>query len=177
MSSASSTDTYKSRSEIRFCSPCAGHSEQWNEVCLIRLEVPAVVIVLRIRCDFLFRPSRTTISTRFPTRPRGDVDDYDPEGGSEEDSEEEHVDYPADGGDDDDDDDDDDDNDDDTDNEDEEPFEEEEEEGHLAPGSDLLDVLCSFSQRCRGALEADELYTPHHSHPAYRTTDRISIRP
>ncbi|GKE17935.1 hypothetical protein Tco_1425512, partial [Tanacetum coccineum] len=59
------------------------------------------------------------------------------DGDSEEDSEEEHADYPVDGGDEDDDPSDDDDDDDDTDDEDEEPFEDEdddeEEEEHLAP--------------------------------------------
>ncbi|GJZ80513.1 hypothetical protein Tco_0645507 [Tanacetum coccineum] len=64
---------------------------------------------------------------------------YIPDSDPEEDSEEEHADYPADGWDDDDEpsDDDDDDDDDDTDDEDEEPFEDEgddeEEEEHLAP--------------------------------------------
>ncbi|GJY72562.1 putative reverse transcriptase domain-containing protein, partial [Tanacetum coccineum] len=63
----------------------------------------------------------------------GYVADSDPE----EDPEEDHADYPADGGDDDDEPSDDDDDDDDTDDEDEEPFEDEdddeEEEEHLAP--------------------------------------------
>ncbi|GJU69739.1 hypothetical protein Tco_1255998 [Tanacetum coccineum] len=63
---------------------------------------------------------------------------YVPDSDPEEDSEEEHADYPADGGDGDDEpSDDDDDDDDDTDDEDEEPFEDEdddeEEEEHLAP--------------------------------------------
>ncbi|GJW14066.1 hypothetical protein Tco_0018199 [Tanacetum coccineum] len=100
----------------------------------------------------------------------GYVADSDPE----EDSEEEHADYPADGGDDDDDDDDEDD--DDTDDEDEEPFEEEEEEEeHLAP-ADPSDVPVPSAEDTE-ALEADEPVPTPPSPPAYRTTARISIRP
>ncbi|GJT62628.1 hypothetical protein Tco_1006161 [Tanacetum coccineum] len=67
----------------------------------------------------------------------GYVADSDPDEDSEEDPEENHVNYPTDRGDDDDEPSDDDDDDDDTDDEDEEPFEDEdddeEEEEHLAP--------------------------------------------
>ncbi|GJZ79410.1 hypothetical protein Tco_0644247, partial [Tanacetum coccineum] len=96
----------------------------------------------------------------------GYVADSDPE----EDSEEEHADYPTDGGDDDDDDD--------TDDEDEEPFEEEEEE-HLAPAdpSDVPVVDPVPSAGDTEALEADEPAPTLPSPPAHRTTARISIRP
>ncbi|GKA39437.1 hypothetical protein Tco_0731988 [Tanacetum coccineum] len=96
----------------------------------------------------------------------GYVADSDPE----EDSEEEHADYPADGGDDDDDDD--------TDDEDEEPFEEEEEEHlALADPSDVPVVDPVPSAEDTEALEADEPVPTPPSPPAYRTTARISIRP
>ncbi|GJX96333.1 hypothetical protein Tco_0352131 [Tanacetum coccineum] len=84
------------------------------------------------------------------------VADSDPE----EDSEEEHANYPADGGDDDDDDDNDD-----TDDEDEEPFEEEEEEEHLALADPSdVPVVDLFFSRGYKALEADEPYL-HQPHP------------
>ncbi|GKE37223.1 hypothetical protein Tco_1460628 [Tanacetum coccineum] len=110
----------------------------------------------------------------------GYVADSDPE----EDSEEEHADYPTDGGDDDDDDDDDnddddDDDDDDTDDEDEEPFEEEEEEEHLA-SVDPFDVpVMDYvpSSEDTEALEADESVPTPPSPPSYRTTARIYIPP
>ncbi|GKD15619.1 hypothetical protein Tco_1200026, partial [Tanacetum coccineum] len=92
------------------------------------------------------------------------VADSDPE----EESEEEHVDYLADGGDDDDDDDDDD-----TDDEDKEPFKEEDEEEHLAP-ADPSDVHVPSVEDTE-ALEADELVPAPPSPLAYRTTARISI--
>ncbi|GJU08389.1 putative reverse transcriptase domain-containing protein [Tanacetum coccineum] len=100
----------------------------------------------------------------------GYVADSDPEEDLEEDSEEEHADYPANGGDDDDDDDD-------TDDEDEEPFEEEEE--HLAPAdpSDVPVVDPVPSAGDTEALEADEPAPTPPSPPAHRTTARISIRP
>ncbi|GKA16533.1 hypothetical protein Tco_0696280 [Tanacetum coccineum] len=103
--------------------------------------------------------SPTALSPRY-------VADSDPD----EDSEEEHVDYPADERDDDDDDD--------TDNEDEEPFEEEEEE-HLAPAdpSDVPVVDPVPSAEDTEALEADEPVPTPPSPLAYRTTARISIRP
>ncbi|GKE99283.1 hypothetical protein Tco_0022634 [Tanacetum coccineum] len=101
----------------------------------------------------------------------GCVADSDPE----EDFEEEHADYPANGGDDDDDD---------TDNKDQEPFEDEEEEGeeeeeHLAPAdpSDVPVVDHVLSARDTEALEADEPAPTPPSPPAHRTTARISIRP
>ncbi|GKE62979.1 hypothetical protein Tco_1513346 [Tanacetum coccineum] len=92
----------------------------------------------------------------------GYVADSDPE----EDSEEEHADYPVDGGDDDDDD---------IDDVDEEPFEEEEKEDHLAP-TDPSDVPVPLAEDTE-ALEADEPVPTPPSPPAYRTTSRISIRP
>ncbi|GKF43965.1 hypothetical protein Tco_0130517, partial [Tanacetum coccineum] len=95
----------------------------------------------------------------------GYVADSDPE----EDSEEEHADYPVDGGDDDDDDDDD------TDAKDEEPFEEEEEEEHLA-STDPSDVSVPSAEDVE-ALEADKPVPTPPSPPAYRTTARIYIRP
>ncbi|GKE12075.1 hypothetical protein Tco_1415626 [Tanacetum coccineum] len=90
----------------------------------------------------------------------------------EEDSEEEHADYPADGGDDDDDDDD---NDDDIDDEDEEPFEEEEEEEeHLAP-ADPSDVHVPSAEDT-GPIEAVALPKPP-SPPAYTYTANRYIFP
>ncbi|GKF41837.1 hypothetical protein Tco_0125179, partial [Tanacetum coccineum] len=92
----------------------------------------------------------------------------------EEDSEEEHADYPTDGGDDNDDDDDDNDDDDDdndddddTDDEDEEPFKEEEEEEHLALAdpSDVPVVDPVPSAEDTEVLEADERPYLHHHHP------------
>ncbi|GJZ68700.1 hypothetical protein Tco_0631940 [Tanacetum coccineum] len=88
----------------------------------------------------------------------GYVADSDPE----EDPEEDHADYPADGGDDDDEPSDDDDDDDDTDDEDEEPFEDEdddeEEEEHLAPADSpaipIVDPIPSAGDT--EAFETDE---------------------
>ncbi|GKD82986.1 hypothetical protein Tco_1349825 [Tanacetum coccineum] len=99
----------------------------------------------------------------------GYVADSDPE----EDSEEEHADYPMDGGDDDDDDDDE------TDDENEEPFEEEDEEEHLALAdpSDVPVVDLVPPAEDTEALEADEPISTRPSPPAYCTTARISIRP
>nr|GEU51580.1 hypothetical protein [Tanacetum cinerariifolium] len=87
----------------------------------------------------------------------GYVADSDPE----EDLEDDHADYPADGGDGDDEPSDNDDDDDDTDDEDEEPFEDEkddEEEEHLAPtdSSDVPIVDPVLPARDTEALEADE---------------------
>ncbi|GKB09775.1 hypothetical protein Tco_0843698 [Tanacetum coccineum] len=99
----------------------------------------------------------------------GYVADSDPE----EVSEEEYVDYLADGGDDDDDDDD-------TDDEDEEPFEEEEDEEEylaLADPSDVPVVEPIPPAEDTEALEADEPIPTPSSPPAHRTTARISIRP
>ncbi|GKF84056.1 hypothetical protein Tco_0248954 [Tanacetum coccineum] len=94
---------------------------------------------------------------------------YVPDSDPEEDSEEEHADYPADGGDGDDEPSDDGD-DDDTDDEDEEPFEEEgddeEEEEHLAPLTLLLYLLSPqirvpFAHtRLRGARKTVRLEPP-----------------
>ncbi|GJR18656.1 hypothetical protein Tco_0967183 [Tanacetum coccineum] len=103
----------------------------------------------------------------------GYVADSDPEKDPEKDSEEEHADYPVDGGNDDDNDDNDD-----IDDEDEEPFEEEEEEHlALADPSDVPAVDPVPSVEDIEALEADEPVPTPPSHPTYRATARISIRP
>ncbi|GJU46423.1 hypothetical protein Tco_1203689 [Tanacetum coccineum] len=80
----------------------------------------------------------------LPYVPEPEYLDYVPDSDPEEDSEEEHADYPADRGDDDDEPSDNDDDDDDTDDEDEEPFEDkgdDEDEEHLAPATLLLYLL------------------------------------
>ncbi|GJZ99283.1 putative reverse transcriptase domain-containing protein [Tanacetum coccineum] len=106
----------------------------------------------------------------------GYVADSDPE----EDPEEDHADYPADGGDDDDEPSDDDDND--TDDEDEEPFEDEdddeEEEEHLAPSDSpvipIVDIIPSAGDT--EAFETDEVAPTHVPSPR-RHTARMSVRP
>ncbi|GKF79043.1 hypothetical protein Tco_0234611, partial [Tanacetum coccineum] len=102
----------------------------------------------------------------------GYVADSDPE----EDSKEEHADYPTDGGDVDDNDNDDDD---DTNDKDEEPLEEEEEEEHLASAdpSNVPVVDPVPSAEDTEALETDEPVPTPPSPSAYHTTARISIRP
>ncbi|GKB68861.1 hypothetical protein Tco_0930273 [Tanacetum coccineum] len=106
----------------------------------------------------------------------GYVADSDLEEDPEENSKEDHVDYPADGGDDDDEpSDDDDDDDDDTD---EEPFEDEEEEEHLAsvdsPAAPVIDPVPSAKDT--EAFETDEAAPTHMPSPRRHTT-RMSIRP
>nr|GEV13065.1 putative reverse transcriptase domain-containing protein [Tanacetum cinerariifolium] len=105
----------------------------------------------------------------------GYVADFDSDEDPEEDLEDDHAHYPADGGDDDDEPSDDDDDDDDTDDEDEEPFENEEEEEHLALADSsavpIVDpVLPSGDTE---ALEADEPAptprSPHTIMPFYQT--------
>ncbi|GJX94971.1 hypothetical protein Tco_0349557 [Tanacetum coccineum] len=106
------------------------------------------------------------------------VADSDPE----EDPEEDHVDYPADGGDDNDEPSDDDDDDDDTGDEDEEPFkdeeDDEEEEEHLAPADSpdvpVIDPVPSAEDI--EAFETDEAAPTHVPSPR-RHTARMSIRP
>ncbi|GKA76948.1 hypothetical protein Tco_0783409 [Tanacetum coccineum] len=107
----------------------------------------------------------------------GYVADSDPE----EDSEEDHADYPADGGDDDDEPSDDDD--DDTGDKDEEPFEdedddEEEEEEHLAPAdSSVVPITDPVpSAEDTEALETDEVAPTPVPSPK-RHTARMSVRP
>ncbi|GKB60166.1 hypothetical protein Tco_0916352 [Tanacetum coccineum] len=105
--------------------------------------------------------------------------DYVADSDSEEDPEEDHADYPADGGDGDDEPSDDDD--DDTDDEDEEPFEDEDddEEEHLAPADSVIaptiDYVPSFEES--ESFKTDESATTPPSPPTHRTTARISIRP
>ncbi|GJW06989.1 hypothetical protein Tco_1569412 [Tanacetum coccineum] len=106
------------------------------------------------------------------------VADSDPE----EDPEEDHVDYPADGGDDNDEPSDDDDDDDDTGDEDEEPFKEEEddeeEEEHLAPAdSPAVPVIDPApSAEDTEAFEIDEAAPTHVPSPT-RHTARMYVRP
>ncbi|GJX03627.1 hypothetical protein Tco_0189543 [Tanacetum coccineum] len=104
----------------------------------------------------------------------GFVVDSDPE----EDSEEDHADYPADGGDDDNEPSDDYDDDDDTDDEDEGPFKDEEEEEHLAPADSpaapVIDPVPSAKDT--EAFEIDEAAPTHVPSPR-RHTAKMSVRP
>ncbi|GKE69816.1 hypothetical protein Tco_1527888 [Tanacetum coccineum] len=99
----------------------------------------------------------------------------------EEDPEEDHADYPADGRDDDDEPFDDDD-DDDIDDKDEEPFEDEdddEEEEHLAPTDFVIAPTVDYVPFSKETepFEMDESAATPPSPPTHRTTARISIRP
>ncbi|GKB04478.1 reverse transcriptase domain-containing protein [Tanacetum coccineum] len=102
------------------------------------------------------------------------VADSDPE----EDSKEDHADYPTDGGDDDDEPFDDDDDDDDTGDENDEPFEDEEEEEHLAladsPAAPVVDHVPLGEDT--EAFETDEVAPTHVPSPR-RHTARMSVRP
>ncbi|GJW05277.1 hypothetical protein Tco_1564133 [Tanacetum coccineum] len=104
----------------------------------------------------------------------GYVADSDPE----EDPEEDHADYPADGGDDDDEPSDDDDDDDDTDDKDEEPFEDEADKEHLAPADSpaipVTDLVPSVEDT--EAFETDEAAPTHVPSPR-RHTARMFVRP
>ncbi|GJR24371.1 hypothetical protein Tco_0972898, partial [Tanacetum coccineum] len=107
----------------------------------------------------------------------GYVADSDPE----EDSKEDHANYPAYGGDDDDepsDDDDDDDDDDDTWDEDEEPFDDEEEEEHLALANSFVVPVTDPvpSAKDTEALDTDEAAPTPVASPR-RHTARMSVRP
>ncbi|GKA69303.1 putative reverse transcriptase domain-containing protein [Tanacetum coccineum] len=101
----------------------------------------------------------------------GYVADSDPE----EDSEEDHADYPADGGDDDDEPSDDDDDDDDTGDEDEEPFEDEDEEENLAPADSpaapVIDPVPSAEDT--EVLETDEAAPAHVPSPRRHTARMV----
>ncbi|GJZ49425.1 reverse transcriptase domain-containing protein [Tanacetum coccineum] len=103
----------------------------------------------------------------------GYVADFDPE----EDSEEDHADYPADGGDDDDEPSDDDD-DDDTGDEDEEPFDNEEEEEHLALADSFVVPITDPvpSAEDTKALETNEAAPTPVPPPRWHTA-RMSVRP
>ncbi|GKB87779.1 hypothetical protein Tco_0960051 [Tanacetum coccineum] len=113
--------------------------------------------------DYVPGPKHPPSPVEIPYIPEPEYLDYVPDSNLEEDSEEEHADYPADGGDrDDEPSDDDDDDDDDTDDEDEEPFkdedDDEEEEEHLALADSFAVPIADLvpSARDTEAFKIDE---------------------